>query len=156
MSFTTLLNLIKTRIDGSAAFWTGKSLSRIKDVIPWEGGTSYDEERDDPQPPRPYIAVDFGDLPREYTEGFKEGTMDFDLVVVVDNFHTGRSRSRNRADYLKVLSYANAVEELFEGYEQIRVTAFRKPQYQGNLCILRLACSRRFRDSRPRAPWTAS
>jgi hypothetical protein len=156
MSFTTLLNLIKTRIDGSADFWTEKNLPAITEVIPWEGGLNYDEERDDPQPPRPYIALDFGDLPREYTEGFKEGTMDFDLVVVVDNFHTGRSRSRDRADYLEVLSYADAVEQLFEGWEQIRVTTFRKPVYQGNLCIHRLACTRRFRDTRNRAPWTVT
>lgn len=153
MSFVHVLNTIKTRIDESGPFWTDKNLLPIKDVIPWEGQNEYDERDDDPQPPRPYLAVDFGDLPREYTEGFKEGTMEFDLVVVVDNFVTGRSRSVKRQDYLTILSYASAVEELFERYEYIYVRTLRKPVYQKNLTIFRLACSLRIRDSWNRAPW---
>jgi hypothetical protein len=55
---------------------------------------------------------------------------------------------------MKILSYANAVEELFERYEYIHIRTLRKPVYQKNLTILRLSCSLRIRDSWTRAPWS--
>ncbi|AEL24345.1 hypothetical protein [Cyclobacterium marinum] len=152
MSYTSILQQLQGRlIDDSTTFYTQRNIEIPNDVIPWET-VNFDEDNDT-QPPRPYIGVDFSDMPLDYFEGKKTGFTEFKIMVVVDNFHRGRIESEDKVDYLEKLAYADHVDELLDMYGGYRITGFDKPIFSGNLIIRGLRVRKEIKFQRNRTAW---
>lgn len=137
----------------SEAFYIEKGMERPSNVIPWENnGTQFNEE-EYPQPPRPYVALDFADIPLDLKEGIKEGFTEMTVIVVVDNFHQGRDNSDDLTDYLTVLEYGECIEELLDNYEGMETVGFRKPVFSGNLLMMPIRIRYQVRRQRSRLAW---
>jgi len=154
MSYKAILQQLQGRlITDSPTFYSQRNIEIPNNVIPWQS-ISFDEE-DDTQPPRPYIGVDFGDIPLEYFEGKKTGFTTFKIMVVVDNFHRGRIESEDRPDYLEALAYADHIDTLIDMYGGLTVTSFDKPIFSGNQIIRGINVKKEIRFERKRNAWQA-
>lgn len=161
MSFASILQLIQGRVmaASTAEFYLDKNIEAPSDVIPWENNpTQWDESGENPQPPRPYLAVEWGDIPLAQEGGFLSGHGEFTIKVVVDNFHQGRDSSEDKADYVTQLQYADHITDLLARYQGIEVLGLQRPVFatKKNILIIGIRCRIESKRPAPRIAWKPS
>jgi hypothetical protein len=157
MSYASILELIQDRLMGedSADYYTEKEITAPAAVIPWENNPTQWDEANYPQPPRPYVAVDFADLPLDARDGQQTGTIEIGIKVVVDNFYQGRDDSADLNAYKDALGYADHIDALLHHYEGIQIVGYEKPLFARNLIVSTIRIRYEYRRSRSRLPWAA-
>ena len=158
MSFASILQLVQTRVmaPSTAEYYTERAITAPSNVIPWENNpTQWNESAESPQPPRPYLAVEWGDIPLAQESGWLSGHGEFIVKVVVDNFHEGRYTSEDKADYVEQLSYADDIVDLLSRYQGIEILGMQRPVFatKKNVVIIGIRCRVETKRAAPRVAW---
>lgn len=157
MSFASILTLIQTRVmaPATAEYYTVKEIEAPTEVIPWQNNPTQWDESQFTQPPRPYLAVEWSDIPLVLMEGRKSGKAEFVVKVIVDNFHQGRHKAEDKTDYVAQLSYADHIEELLDLHQGIETLGFQRPLFaaKDNIMIIGIRCRWEIKQMRGRIAW---
>lgn len=157
MSFASILQTLQARIlaPSTAEYYTLKSIQAPTEVIPWENNPLQWDESDYTQPPRPYLGVEWGDIPLRQGEGQLAGMGEFVVKVVLDNFHQGRNSSEDKADYVALLSYADTIADLLVNHAGIEVIGMQRPLFavKKNIVIIGIRCRIETRRQIGRVAW---
>lgn len=155
MSHSAILTVLSARIMHSSTDEYYQDLEIVKptNIIVWEGNSILFNEDEHTQPIRPYIAVDFGDIPLSFDAGRKMGTTDMTVKVVQDNFHRNRHSSEDLDKFHEKLAYTEHIEKLLDNNDGIQTIAVSKPQFVKNMIIQDIRIRVKTDSTRSRLPW---
>lgn len=158
MSHAGILIKISGRIlsEDSEPYYDALDVVKPTNVIVWEGNNIIFDEEEDTQPPRPYVAVQFADIPLSFDAGRKMGTTDMVVKVVQDNFHRNREVSEDLDKFLDKLIYTEVIESLLDNYDGIQTIGVGAPNFVKNLIIQDIRIRVKTDRTRSRLPWKAS